>query len=329
MPNSKQILNATKQDDRVFQLSLTEIAFILIFILLFLLGYLIQQNNVEIQSLTNKVNSYKNIGNKIEALNGVKADLEEMIIKSGVKNLNDTLSKLVDAKSLELEKIKIKKSLEEVDQKLTALEEIKQSIKADLKIDSSRSDQLIKSLEQSKGISKLLKDTLNKDIPPEKEAEEIKAIFNQFKEQNASGANSVTSIRKENSDLKGQIIFLKRKLEANGGRDYPPCWADENTGRVQTLFTINLLADGVEISRAWPDVRESDAMSLPNIENLISGNTVPYSSFPNEMSGIFSLSKQNGCRHYVNLRSQITDAVQSDRARLLIENYFYKIELRR
>jgi len=329
LTNSKKILNSIKQDDRVFQLSLTEIAFILIFILLFLLGYLIQQNKAEIEALNNKVNSYKNIEVQLQALNALKVDLERMLINLGIRKPDEALSKLIDAKSLEIEKIQVKKSLEEVDQKLTALEEIKKTIKEDLKSDNPNSDRYIEALEKSKSISKLLKDTLNKDIPPEKEAEEIKSILSQYKEQNAAGSTPVAYIKKENSDLKGQIIFLKRKLDANGGRDFPPCWADENTGRVQTLFTITLLADGIEITKAWPEIRESDAMSLPNIENLISGNTIPYSDFGNEISGIFNISKQAGCRHYVNLRSQITDAVQSDRARLMIENYFYKIELRR
>ena len=49
------------------------------------------------------------------------------------------------------------------------------------------------------------------------------------------------------------------------------------------------------------------------------------------MQGVFdwSRSQKPECRHYVALRSTIADAVQSDRARLMVERFFYKSEVPR
>jgi len=42
-----------------------------------------------------------------------------------------------------------------------------------------------------------------------------------------------------------------------------------------------------------------------------------------------SKARTPACRHYVELRSTMADAVQSDRARLMVEAVFYKVEERR
>ena len=56
-----------------------------------------------------------------------------------------------------------------------------------------------------------------------------------------------------------------------------------------------------------------------------------YQDFVSKIQGVFNWSRKQDpeCRHYVLLRSSISDAVQSDRARLMVENYFYKVEARR
>lgn len=136
-------------------------------------------------------------------------------------------------------------------------------------------------------------------------------------------------LRKENSDLRGQVAFLKKRLDARGGRDYPPCWADES-GKVEFLYAIELRADSVVVMPAWPAKREADAKALPGLSATLA-EPHQYSKFVSAIEGVFSWSKAQDpeCRHYVQLKSLIPDAVQSDRARLMVENYFYKVEVRR
>jgi hypothetical protein len=135
-------------------------------------------------------------------------------------------------------------------------------------------------------------------------------------------------IRRENSDLIGQIQFLKNRLEANGGLDFPPCWADVN-GKVQYLLTVDLYEDRLGVSRAWPDSREVDAQALPNISTVMANAKPDYATFLGAIKPISDLSRKLNCRHYVRIQNRITDAVTSDRRRLSIEDHFYKHEVRR
>ncbi len=136
-------------------------------------------------------------------------------------------------------------------------------------------------------------------------------------------------LRKENVDLRGQVAFLKKRLDARGGRDYPPCWADES-GKVEFLFAIELRSDSVMVTPAWPVKREADAKALVGISTALA-EAHSYSRFPAAVQGILNWSKAQNpeCRHYVQLKSSIPDAVRSDRARLMVESYFYKVEVRR
>ena len=143
------------------------------------------------------------------------------------------------------------------------------------------------------------------------------------------GGRNIDALQKEVDGLRGQVAFLKNRLDANGGRDWPPCWADQN-GKVQFLFNVELRSDTVTLTKAWPPEREADARALPDIDALLAA-ALSHADFQSRVQGIFDWSKRQNpqCRHYVYLRNFIPDAVQSDRARLMVEGYFYKSEARR
>ena len=180
-------------------------------------------------------------------------------------------------------------------------------------------------------LKRQLKTQMNKDLIPGQEAQTVRDVVvatKSYGDLAKSGANP-GQIEKANSDLRGQIAFLKNRLDARGGRDYPPCWVDE-TGNVEFLFAVELKPDSVVVVPAWPPRRETDAHALPGILDVL---TAPNSnqSFVSRIQGIsgWSRSQNPECRHYVQLKSSIADAVQSDRSRLMVENYFYKTEARR
>src|SRR5690606_17851227 len=78
----------------------------------------------------------------------------------------------------------------------------------------------------------------------------------------------VNVVGKENADLRGQVAFLKNRLDARGGRDYPPCWADES-GKAEFLFAVELRPEGVVISPGWPERRAADANALPGVTEAL------------------------------------------------------------
>lgn len=360
----------SNKSDQIFQLSLTEIAFILVFILMFLLGSMVFLANKENQDLKKTLNSLVDFEQKKVALDKATKLLEETLAGKDISNPEEVIKNLVDTVNTQEEIAKLKKLIVDQDTKITALSEIQKAIDAAkgqgdgalvqeqiekaLTLSKELKEQLQARLEKPEdkalledidrvaervkelvaGVQKLEKsfkdDPLLAALPgeiPEQKLENLVKEYREFDALKKDGSNPIL-IKKENSDLKGQIQFLKNRLEANGGMDLPPCWADAN-GKVQMLLTVELHENELNVSRAWPDSREADAKALPNISAVMAAHTADYSSFLRAVKPISDLSRQLNCRHYVRIKNMIPDAVTSDRRRLSIEDYFYKVEVRR
>ena len=135
-------------------------------------------------------------------------------------------------------------------------------------------------------------------------------------------------LQKTNRDLKGQVQFLQNKLNKGKGGDLPPCWANE-AGKAEMFLTVYLKENTVSFEPAWPPTRKADAEALPNFSGLMANTTRTYENFLQAARPISDMANQQECKFYVRLASQIQDAVTSDRRRLMIENLFYKVEVRR
>lgn len=369
-----------QRNDQVFQLSLTEIAFTISFILLLLLGYLVFKEQSERLDAEQKLALVQSSESAAAALEVAKNTLETALRKVDGSHPQDVITKLIAADEIRVERDRLKQQIDDINAKLTALTELKtqlenaakeagndvtleqvesalvlqqkilKSIEAEdarqesknelvrklSKQDKARQneealDKVAQALSTTAELKNQLKKQLGKDLPKGKEAETLEAIFASAKSyaELSSGGINLATVKKENSDLRGQVAFLKNRLDARGGRDYPPCWADES-GRVQFLFAIETKADVVVVAPAWPAIREAAARALPGIGDVLAA---PHShrEFVSSIQGIFNWSKKQDpeCRHYVQLKSSISDAIQSDRARLMVENYFYKVEARR
>lgn len=256
-----------QNDDSVFQLSLTEIAFTIIFLLILLLGLLVlkeydnkEKLQADLQLLQEKAKAQEVVEKLFDAIN------EQNTNGLNTSQPEDILKTLVETKETQQENERLKQIIEALNDKITALEEIKI-------------------------VQDLLKDS--------------------------------------NDNLRSQIAFYKRKLENNGGRDYPPCWVSDD-GKVEFLFSVTLYEDNIDVVPAWPKHRENAARKLPNLNNIIA-NHHSFSTFSNQVTPILNWSKQQDpeCRHYVRIKSNIQSAVKSDRIRLMVENYFYKYEILR
>jgi len=252
--------------DHVFQLSLTEIAFTLVFILLLLMGWMMYEADRR------------------------QADLETIITEAG-----------------------------EAQARQSRLQEAKRALEVEA----------LAGLAFKKEVAQQLHDQLGQAYPGD-DAALAKDLVGAMKEVRTlrdvvAGPNALAA---ENSDLRGQVAFLKGKLEAHGGRDYPPCWAEESTGRVEYLFAIEILPEGLKISRSWPAKRQANAEALPQIEKLTVARPHPLAEFNALMQGIDRVSKEKNCRHYVTIKNRVNDLELFNRYRYGIENFFYKFEVR-
>ncbi len=406
-----------QRNDQVFQLSLTEIAFTIAFILLLLLGYLVFKEETARKVAEAELAKVQSAEGAAAALDAARVAIKATLQGTGVGSPDEVITKLIAVEDVRAERDRLKKRVEDLDAKLTALEELRKRLeeagragRPDMTSDEvttalALQDQVRKAIEDAERappappasaaeptskaasagasapggsatatvtkatkpaagassptdtgssesrarrdaealakvrqaiaatgeLKKQLKTQLNKDLPPGQEAQTVRDVVSAAKGYGelAKAGSNPEQIRRENSDLRGQVAFLKNRLDARGGRDYPPCWADE-TGKVEFLFSVELKPDTVVLTPAWPPRRESAARALPGMAELLAS---PHSNqdFVSRIQGIFSWSRQQDpeCRHYVQLRSSIADAVQSDRARLLVENFFYKTEVRR
>lgn len=414
----------TQRNDQVFQLSLTEIAFTIAFILLLLLGYLVVKEQIERKAAEAELAKVQSSERAAATLDTARGALRAALQGTGVGSPDEVITKLIAVEDVRAERDRLKKQVEDLDAKLTALEELRKrleeaakanrpditsdevsaalalqdqvrkafedaerpsppaprpsapspfgkasgasggassggsakvlpadaasipkpseskeaSSKADVNSKASRyrrdAEALAKvrqAIAATGELKKQLKAQMNKDLAPGQEMETVRDVVTAAKgygELAKAGVNP-EQFRKENSDLRGQVAFLKNRLDARGGRDYPPCWADES-GKVEFLFSVEVKPDLVVVTPAWPPRREAAARALPGMADVLEG---PRSNqdFVSRIQGIFNWSKNQDpeCRHYVQLKSSIADAVQSDRARLMVEGFFYKTEVRR
>jgi hypothetical protein len=180
-------------------------------------------------------------------------------------------------------------------------------------------------------IQQQLREQLNEPYIPGQEPQLAKELVAARKLERETGRNAqtFTILKKENADLHGQVTYLRKRLDARGGRDYPPCWANEQTGKVEFLFTVDILSEGLRITPAWPDTRQADAAALPGVAKLTAPRPLSRAEFSASMQGIDRLSKTKECRHYVYLKNQVTDLESFNQSRYAIEDFFYKLELRR
>jgi uncharacterized coiled-coil DUF342 family protein len=364
-----------QRKDQIFQLSLTEIAFTIVFILLLLLGHLVFKEQKERQVAEEALAKMRSIDDAVAGLNAAKSSFVSALQSAGGSASNDIITKLVAANEVRAERDRLKKQVDDLDAKLTSLTELQNQLNKAVQSGGSEitndviksalslqnmlfehamhnkgSDSLIadskptreqfnkEAIERVKqaisitdALKKQIKVQLEQDLDFGKEEQAIQDIVaaaKKFSDLVVTNSNQ-EPVKKENADLRGQVAFLKKKLESRGGRDYPPCWADEKTGKVEFLFSIDVTPENIVVVPAWPSNRESDARSLPGLLEILSSSPLSNVNFVQRVQGIYKKSQGEQCRHYVQLKSSIADAVKSDRARLMIENYFYKVEIRR
>lgn len=303
-------------NDQVFQLSLTEIAFTIAFILLLLLGYQVINEQAGRQAAEAALAEAQSAERSAAALNTAKAGLADALKAAGIQNPDEAIHQLIAADAVRAERDRLQQQLTDLDAKLTALTELQ--------------TQLQQAAEASQpGITRAAVDAALVAAAKARQDQALAAAA-AATDVASNPSTSPEALRKDNTDLRGQLAFLKNKLDAKGGRDYPPCWADE-AGKVEFLLAVEARPDSLAVSPAWPAHRDAQARALPGMAALLAGGAISLVDFGSRTQGIYRWSQTQNpqCRHYVQFKSAIPNAVQSDRARLLVEGYFYKSEVRR
>ena len=292
-----------RRNDQVFQLSLTEIAFTIAFLLLLLVGYRVWQEQAARSAAVAALAQAQETQRSVQSLEGARGELARALREAGAADPDAVISKLVEASELRTERDRLRRQVDDLDAKLSALA----PVRAPPQEPAASAD-------------------------TEVAARAVLGLPSAAHPVHESTAQAAARLDKENADLRGQLAWLSNRLGAatgHGGRDFPPCWADAG-GRIEFLFAIEMRPGEVVVAPAWPARRDAAARALPGVADLL-GAPLSNAQFLHAVQGVFDWSRAQDpeCRHYVQLRSTIADAVQSDRARLMVERFFYKSEVPR
>lgn len=135
-------------------------------------------------------------------------------------------------------------------------------------------------------------------------------------------------VMRENSNLKGRVVRMRKALQSVGkGGDYPPCWVTP-AGEIEYLFNVGLQGDGsLSVTDAAPAARFSDRAALKIPPGLYS--TLGRSAFLQLTSGLYAYEKQHECRFYVRAidRTGPSQKKTFKDSLLTVEARFYKVLL--
>lgn len=296
-----------RRGDQVFQLSLTELAFSIAFLLLMLLGVRVAQSQAERDAARAALANAPAASQAEAALERAHAALAGALQGAGAADPSATLSRLVDAEQARAERDRLRSQVADLDARLSALQALR-----------AHDEALHPALGGLSGLA-ASQSVLGGSAPG-------------GGTQAGTSDEAASGTARAVSDLRGQVAYLTRRLAAlpgHGGRDYPPCWADA-AGHVEFLLDVELRPGALVLRPAWPPARDAQAHDLPGLAQLVAG-PLSAEQFVARVQPLadWSHARTPECRHYVSLRSTIADAVQSDRERLLVERYFYKTELPR
>lgn len=306
-----------KKDDNVFQVSLTEIAFTLVFLMLLLLG-------TRLIGMVKEINSQKDLlAEQQAAIDQKDRELKTLRELSSLGGLcrpdpEDPIEPMMPC--IKCVAVQSKISKDEASKTLelgTYLRELWRQSNDKETIDEFFKKVSLAAEKLSEGHALVTNDEQLKVL---EEAE--KALT-----QMAALRSDNEALKSDNSELLTQNNYFKRRV----GMDDPPCWLAQNSYRPEYLFSVHINADGTYLVKPnWPESRAQEAMQIPGVKEMIERQVLSKSDF--SRFGMMILKhaqsqKPQACRYFVTMQSDIPDRKTADLARLKLEEYFYKYEI--
>lgn len=121
-------MNVSKRSDQVFQLSLTEIAFTIAFILLLLLGYLVTRESEAKKKAEAALAKVHDLGAAQQAFDQASKRLKEEMIGKGATDPDEIISRLVADASSVAERDRLQVRVKDLEAQISALAEVKQTV---------------------------------------------------------------------------------------------------------------------------------------------------------------------------------------------------------
>lgn len=121
-------MNVSKRSDQVFQLSLTEIAFTIAFILLLLLGYLVMRESEAKKKAEEALAKVQDLGAAQQAFDQASARLQQGLAGAGATDPNEIISRLFAEAKAAAERDRLQVRVKDLEAQISALAEVKQTL---------------------------------------------------------------------------------------------------------------------------------------------------------------------------------------------------------
>lgn len=292
----------SKKDDSVFQVSLTELAFTLVLILLLLLGW-------RVGNLSKQLEVAKEITN----MGICKLDPNE--------NFVDTLMPCAKCVA-KVEDLDVKDARMSIDLGKELVEQFKSHNTSKKSLEDFKKEMAEAAKKLAVGHSLVTDEEQQKKLD-----EAVKAIAKnqELEEENSLLRKEYGKLTADNKELHAQKSNLQNRV------GWPSCWITAETYKPQFLFNVVINEDSsYTVTPGWPEDKEAAALSVPGVKEMIEKEHLTKRQFNHYGAKILAYSKaykKGECRFFVRMKSNIPDRPTADRARLNLENYFYKHEI--
>lgn len=210
-------------------------------------------------------------------------------------------------------------------------EQLRQGVMSKQKLEKAQADisELTQRVAELGGIEQQLQELqklLGTD-DPDKVQQALEA-FSEYAEalageelEDMSAAEMMVAIDEKYDDMQGQLENMRYILERQG-LGLPPCWPDPNDPtQPDFTFDVFLFANGELSARnISPPNRRDEYARLPGTEIVTSGR-ISLGRFASAASQIEELGLRNGCVYYVKVDFENADAC---RYTVDVERFFYK-----
>lgn len=290
-----------KKNDSVFQVSLTEIAFTLLILIAILLGTLLAlsyDENSKLESLLTRQTNYLST-HRVHAPNPSDPTLQEI-----KPDPNAPIEKQVSYKQI-----------------LASV--TGQSEDDSIKVVALGNDAFSKWKKGSHVAFKDFQDELLKCASAIAAGDPV--LTKEELEKSGGLGEKLAEQQKEISKLRESNNYYR----VRAGLDKPPCWLKDN--QPEYMFSVTLQRDNtVQVLPIWPEDRDAEARAVPGVIDMVEKKNMSVGEFRRLAAPILRDSdnqKPDACRYYVQLRNLVPDRKTADISRLIVEQYFYKLEL--
>lgn len=305
-----------RRGDQVFHLSLTELAFTVIFLLLLLAGLIIMKTASERDAAYQEVEAsrerFAEVAPKERMILRAVEQLRAELARSGVPHTEALLSELVQrtAEHATVERLRLR--IEEQNAELTALQEVRRIVQraGGSAAEPAAYEYVLSTIRFARGIEAA--------VGPITRGQELEAAA-----ALARDARRTREIAAENANLRGQMSHIRRQAEASGTQGFglPPCWVDA-AGRAERIVDVTILDEGFSVKAAWSGDRAAEVASIPGTHALLAeSRPLTAAEFRQHAAMILDWSRRQvpECRHY----AQVFVAARDVEAAVLGKNLVY------